>query len=195
MWKAGSDRVRQAAGRRADLPGGQARDQGPAAEADVGDHHVGQPLGLRGLRRGRSVRLDPDPGRVVLVTDPEPTQAEREEAAKLLNRDDMPPPTADEVDQLVEAVEEGPEEAMTLDSRYKWVFPVKDVHGRDGTLGIGIEDGRVIVSAPRWFTFGDPRPCRAVRVQPGDRRLSGAWPVACPGGRSASLEVGGPGGE
>jgi hypothetical protein len=41
---------------------------------------------------------------VVLVTDPEPTQAEREEAAKLLNRDDMPPPTADEVDQLVEAL-------------------------------------------------------------------------------------------
>jgi hypothetical protein len=45
---------------------------------------------------------------------------------------------------------------MTLDSRYKWVFPVKDVHGREGTLGIGIEDGRVIVSAPRWFTFDDP---------------------------------------
>jgi HAMP domain-containing protein len=35
---------------------------------------------------------------------PEPSQEEREEAAKLLNRDDMPPPTADEVDSLVEAL-------------------------------------------------------------------------------------------
>lgn len=45
---------------------------------------------------------------------------------------------------------------MTLDNRYKWIFPVKDVHGRDCTLGIGIDDGKVIVNAPRWFTFDDP---------------------------------------
>jgi hypothetical protein len=41
---------------------------------------------------------------LVLVTDPEPTQEQRQEAAQLLNRDDMPPPTAEEVDQLVAAL-------------------------------------------------------------------------------------------
>lgn len=53
---------------------------------------------------------------------------------------------------------------MALDSRYRWIFPVKDVHGRDATIGIGIEDGRVIVSAPRWFTFDDGRPELAEQV-------------------------------
>jgi hypothetical protein len=38
------------------------------------------------------------------LSDSEPTQDEREEAAKLLNREDMPPPMADEVDDLVEAL-------------------------------------------------------------------------------------------
>lgn len=33
-----------------------------------------------------------------------------------------------------------------LDERYRWLFPVKDAHGRDATFGIGIENGNVIVS-------------------------------------------------
>ena len=46
-----------------------------------------------------------------------------------------------------------------LDARYKWTFPVKDVRGRDMTLGIGLDDdGHVIVSVPSlsWFKVKDP---------------------------------------
>jgi hypothetical protein len=46
---------------------------------------------------------------------------------------------------------------MELDSRYRWLFPVKDVHGRDVTLGIGLENGRVIISLGLgWCEVEDP---------------------------------------
>lgn len=45
---------------------------------------------------------------------------------------------------------------MSLEQRYQWLFPVKDVFDRDRTLGIGVESGKVIVTAPTWFTFADP---------------------------------------
>lgn len=50
---------------------------------------------------------------------------------------------------------------MALDHRYRWTFPVRDAHGREGTFAVGIDvtpDGRrkVIVNAPSWLTFDDP---------------------------------------
>jgi hypothetical protein len=64
--------------------------------------------GCAGVLSVQLLRLDGDVGargpRGYRLSDSEPTQDEREEAAKLLNRDDMPPPTADEVDDLVEAL-------------------------------------------------------------------------------------------
>lgn len=46
---------------------------------------------------------------------------------------------------------------MALDERYMWVFPGRDVHGRETTYAIGIDNGRVIVSVPPgWARFEDP---------------------------------------
>lgn len=46
---------------------------------------------------------------------------------------------------------------MALDDRYRWLFPGRDVHGREATYAIGIDDGRVIVNVPPgWLRFEDP---------------------------------------
>lgn len=55
---------------------------------------------------------------------------------------------------------------MALDSRYKWFFPIRDVHERDQTFAIGIDNSRVIVQAPTWFKFCDPK-------HPEDAELAG----------------------
>lgn len=44
---------------------------------------------------------------------------------------------------------------MALDKRYHETFPAKDAHGRDITIGAGIEDGAVIVATPGWFRMED----------------------------------------
>lgn len=47
---------------------------------------------------------------------------------------------------------------MALDDRYRWFFPGRDVHGREATYAIGIDDGRVIVNVPPgWLRFADPK--------------------------------------
>lgn len=86
---------------------------------------------------------------------------------------------------------------MALDDRYRWVFPGRDVHGRETTYAIGIEDRRVIVSVPPgWVRFADPNhpddPVKAAAIaeQAGYAMMTASY-IA----RSTALEVGGAGGE
>jgi hypothetical protein len=86
---------------------------------------------------------------------------------------------------------------MTLDSRYRWFFPGRDVHGREATYAIGIDDGRVIVNVPPgWLRFADPKdpddPVKAAEIA---ERAGYSLVTASYVARSASLEVGGSGGE
>lgn len=86
---------------------------------------------------------------------------------------------------------------MALDSRYRWFFPGRDVHGRAATYAIGIDDGRVIVNVPPgWLRFADPKdpddPVKAAELaeQAGYSMVTASF-VA----RSAALEVRRPGRE
>lgn len=75
---------------------------------------------------------------------------------------------------------------MALDERYRWAFEVTDVHGREVTVGIGIEDGNVIVSAPRWYKAD---PVTAQRISVG--YAEAAYIAASQGGWSQSRPPGG----
>jgi hypothetical protein len=47
---------------------------------------------------------------------------------------------------------------MALDGRYMWKFPAKDVHGREITFAVGIDEGQVIINlVPGWGAFTDPQ--------------------------------------
>jgi hypothetical protein len=68
---------------------------------------------------------------------------------------------------------------MPLDSRYLWTVKALDAHDREVTIGAGIQNGQVIVSAPGWFRMDDQTTdefayrlqtlAEMVRRQPGSR--------------------------